>query len=269
MKHYVFKRIISLLVVFSLVFQIPLVSFALTQEQTEASTIVEKEIAEEEFVEEELSASERIVEIAKSQIGFYESGINKYTDWYYGRTTESSWCCIFVSWCAAQAGALDSAVPQRSSCDSMRNWFKLRNRYYSIYDGYVPVKGDIVFYNTEVDNTDNIHHVEIITEDGYQLVNDTVGVKSIGGNTSNLSFHGSQYVMEKFRPIDGSRAQIVGFCHPSYEISDSIIGKMYTFSDEMRTGDMRYIHSKYISLIYRIEEFWVNLFSGTYAVNLF
>lgn len=215
------------------------------------------------------SVADNIVEIAKAEIGFYEGDINKFTNWYYGRETESSWCCIFVSWCADQAGVIDSAIPQRASCESMRNWFKLRNQYYPISSGYVPVKGDIVFYNIEVDGTDDIHHVEIVTEDGYQIINDTIGVKSIGGNTSNMQYHGCQYVMEKFRPYDGPRAQIVGFCHPSYQKADRLEGKMHSFYEDIRTDNMKYIHSKYISLIYHIEEFWYNLFNGTYSIKLF
>lgn len=202
---------------------------------------------------------ENIIEIAKAEIGFYENEINKFTNWYYGRETNASWCCIFVSWCAAQAGVIETAIPQRSSCQSMRTWFKLRGEYYPIESGYVPQKGDIVFYNVDVDGTDNVNHVEIVTEDGFIISNNTVGVKSVGGNTSNLKYQGDQYVMEKIRPVDGPRAQIVGFCHPSYEKSLGIIGKIYTFNDSIRNDDMRFIHSKYISLMYRIENFWYEI----------
>ena len=213
--------------------------------------------------------SDNIVEIARAEIGFYEDDINKYTTWYYGRENGSSWCCIFVSWCAAQVGVLDSAIPQRASCSSMRNWFKLRNQYYPVDSGYSPVKGDIVFYNVDVDGTDNVNHVEIITEDGYQSVDGIIGVKSIGGNTSDPDYHGYQYVTEKFRAAESSKAQIVGFCHPSYHKADRLIGKLNSFSDEIRKGDMRFIHSKYISLIYRIENFWYNFFNMFNEIKLF
>lgn len=219
--------------------------------------------------EARIAASNEIVEIARAEIGFYECGINKYTDWYYGRETESSWCCIFVSWCASQAGVIDSAIPQRASCDSMRKWFKNKNEYYSLDSGYFPKKGDIVFYNVDVDGTDNVNHVEIVTENGYVFNGVTLGVKSIGGNTSNINYSGSQYVTEKFREIDSKRAQIVGFAHPSYEKGDWLIGKMYSFSDEIRDSNMRFIHSKYISLIIRIENFWYDLFHFFDDVKLF
>lgn len=215
------------------------------------------------------AVSDEIVEIAKAEIGFYESDINKFTDWYYGRNTESSWCCIFVSWCAAQVGVVDSAIPQRASCDAMRTWFRLRNEYYPIDSFYIPQKGDIVFYNVDVDGTDNVNHVEIVTENGYLLYNDTICVRSIGGNTSNLNYQGSQYVMEKYRPVDGPKAQVVGFCHPSYEKGEQLIGKINTYSDKMRNENMKYIHSKFISLITYLESIWYDIFNVFYNTKMF
>ncbi len=258
MKRSLTFRILSLTLAFILTFLTPVISYATAGKYTKEAT-----------EETRLAVSESIVEIAKAEIGFYESDINKYTTWYYGRENESSWCCIFVSWCAAQAGVLDSAIPQRASCNSMRNWFKMRGQYYPLESGYVPVKGDIVFYNVDVDGTDNVNHVEIVTENGFQFVGDDIGVKSVGGNTSNLQYHGCQYVMEKFRAVESKRAQIVGFCHPSYHKADRISGKLCSFSDEIRSGNMRYIHSKYISMIYHIEEFWYKIFHMFDDVKIF
>ncbi len=251
-------RIFSLFLAFLILFNSPVMSYATAGKYSK-----------EETEETRIEFCDKIVETAKSEIGFYECTTNKYTDWYYGRPTDASWCCIFVSWCAAQVGVIDSAIPQRSSCESMRTWFKLRNQYYPIESYYIPQKGDIVFYNIDVDGTDNIHHVEIITEDGYILHNDTMCVKSIGGNTSNQDYHGNQYVMEKYRPADGPKAQIVGFCHPSYEKGDRLIGKINAFSEEIRNNDMKYIHSKYISLIIRLEDFWYDIFRVFYESKLF
>lgn len=202
--------------------------------------------------------SEKIVEIARAEIGYYEGDINKFTTWYYGTETESSWCCIFVSWCADQAGVIETAIPQRNACSSMRNYFVYRDLYYPADSDYVPRKGDIVFYNTACDDTDEIHHVEIITEDGFHTKGKTVGVYSIGGNTSNQYYSGCTYVMEKFRPVDGPRAQVVGYCHPEYEKSDGLRGKFYTFTDDIRNEDMKYIHSRYIVAIYHLENYWNN-----------
>lgn len=258
MKRNISLRVVSAILAVLMLFITPVSSYATAGKYSKEAT-----------EETRKAVSDNIVEIAKSQIGFYETDINKYTTWYYGRETESSWCCIFVSWCAAQAGVLDSAIPQRASCNSMRNWFKLRGQYYPLESGYVPVKGDIVFYNVDVDGTDNVNHVEIVTENGFQFVGDDIGVRSVGGNTSNLQYHGCQYVMEKFRAVESKRAQIVGFCHPSYEKYDRLSGKINTFSDNLRTGDLRYMHSKYISLIYHIELFWYKVFHMFDNVKIF
>ncbi len=249
MKRSLIIRILSAVLAVTIFAVFPVSSYATAGKYTKEAT-----------EETRKTVAENIVEIAKNEIGFYEGDINKFTTWYYGHETESSWCCIFVSWCASQAGVIDSAIPQRSSCNSMRTWFKVRNQYYPFESGYIPVKGDIVFYNVDVDGTDNVNHVEIVTEDGFQFVGDEMGVKSIGGNTSNLKYQGCQYVMEKFRAVDSSRAQIVGFAHPSYQKADRLIGKFYSFSEEIRNDDMRHIHSRYISMIYHIEQFWFNVF---------
>lgn len=203
--------------------------------------------------------SDKIVDIALSQVGYYEDDTNKFITWYYGRPTESDWCAIFVSWCAGQAGCLDSAIPQRNACSSMRNFFKFRDEYYPVDSGYVPVKGDIVFWNTATDGTDDIHHVEIIAEDGFHTIGDSVCVKSIGGNTSNQYYHGWEYVAQKNRPVKGPRAEIVGYAHPSYEKADRLGGLIKTGIQSTRNDDLRYLNSKYIVAIYHIEKIFIRI----------
>ncbi len=199
-----------------------------------------------------------IVDVARSQIGFYEGNINKFTTWYYGYETDAYWCSIFVSWCAGQVGAANTAVPKRSACSSMKNWFELRGEYYPVDSDYVPQKGDIVFINTEVDGTDNIHHVEIITENGFFGSEKNRKIKCIGGNTSDLNFNGSEYVTEKTRPLNGTRAQIVGYANPSYEKCMGLTKDINTFSNEKTPAFFRSLHSKMISMIYHMEVLWNN-----------
>ena len=219
-----------------------------------APSFVAVDTTEPPIVEEELTVAETIVEIARSKIGFYPSNINEFTSWYYGRETDAYWCCIFVSWCADQAGALGTAVPKRASCVSMKNWFEKRGEYYPVDSGYIPQKGDIVFINTAVDGTDAIHHVDIITEDGFIKSGNTYKIRCIGGNTSDINYNGSEYVTEKTRPVDGPRAQVVGFAHPSYEKSDTIIGAIITMADDSMPNIMTYLISKLISAMDVIQE---------------
>ncbi len=239
----VFIRLVSLLLALITAFSIASPTFAV------AGTAP----LENETVETETTIPDKIVEIARAQIGFYESNINQFTKWYYGYDTDAYWCTIFVSWCAAQAGAIGTAVPRRSTVDGMRTWFKSRGEYYPATSDYVPVKGDIVFMNTEVDGSDNVHHVEIITEDGFFGTKRNPKIKCIGGNTSNLSYEGSEYVTEKTRPVNGSRATMVGYAHPSYEKSEGIMGLFYTISDVTSPAFLRLIISKIISLIQIIQ----------------
>lgn len=238
-KRYL-TAVISILLVFATVFCSTLPAFAETETPPESETT-------------ELAINEKIVEVARSKIGFYESNANEFTEWYYGYPTDAWWCTIFVSWCGAQVGASGSAIPKRSTVEGMRVWYKNKGLYYPATSDYVPVKGDIVFMNTEVDGTDNVHHVEIITEDGFFGSKSNPKIKCIGGNTSNLNYEGSEYVTEKTRPVNGSRATIVGYAHPEYEKADTISGLLNTLFDVISPSFVRLILSKFISLIQIIQ----------------
>ena len=212
------------------------------------------------------TVADEIVAAAREQKGFYENGINKFTLWYYGYDTDSYWCTIFVSWCADQVGALGTAVPKRAACLSMKNWFEMRGEFYPASSDYVPQKGDIVFLNTAVDGTDDIHHVEIVTQSGFIIKNKTVTIRSIGGNTSDINYNGSEYVTEKYRPVNGSRATVVGYAHPSYEKSTGLTGKVYTSADDTCPPFFKLVYSKMLALLFRIESFFYYL-STPLSVN--
>ena len=107
-----------------------LISFgSLTGVAIAASSTAHIELNMQKTVEEaEITADDlknKIVAVARAEEGFVESSINKFTQWYYGRETESAWCTIFVSWCAANAGAIGTAIPRRNTCSSMKRWFQM------------------------------------------------------------------------------------------------------------------------------------------------
>ena len=205
----------------------------------------------------------KIVAVARAEEGFVESSINKFTQWYYGRETESAWCTIFVSWCAANAGAIGTAIPRRNTCSSMKRWFERRGEFHSADSGYVPQKGDIAFLNTASDGTDDVHHVEIVTEDGFIKKKGAFYIKAIGGNTSDINYNGSEYVTEKTRPIISERAVVVGYANPSYEKSIGFIGELHTNRQLNMSVSASYLYSRMIALIYNIEIMWANF------INLF
>lgn len=250
MKRSVLVKILSVILSLCFVLGVATPFFASAEKTT--TSVAEEEVTEE-IVEEEVNIPDEIVEVARAQIGFYESYVNKFTTWYYGIETSAYWCSIFVSWCADQVGALGTAVPKRASVVSMKNWFEKRGQFYPVDSDYVPQKGDIVFINTAVDGTDDVHHVDIITETGFIKSGKTLKIKCIGGNTSDINYNGSEYVTEKTRPVDGPRAQVVGYAHPLYEMSTGILGSLYSITDNLMHPYIKFMYAKYIEIIYKLE----------------
>lgn len=73
----------------------------------------------------------RMAEVARSQIGTHEGpGENeqKYGAWF--GANKQSWCCMFMSWCSAQAGATYLGKPFRFSlCQAARDHAKGNSRW--------------------------------------------------------------------------------------------------------------------------------------------
>ncbi|MBR4858417.1 MAG: CHAP domain-containing protein [Clostridia bacterium] len=244
-------RITAVILVISTLLGLSFSSFAAGGNLSSSVTVQQTDNSVEET--EELPIADEIVNVARSKIGYYPSNINEFTTWYYGVETDAYWCSIFVSWCAAQVGAIGTAVPKRASCDTMRQWFINKGEYYPATSDYVPQRGDIVFINTAVDGTDDVHHVEIVTESGFFDANKNPKVKCIGGNTSDINYNGSEYVTEKTRPVNSSRATLVGYAHPSYEDSEGLMGSLYTLADKLNPSFVTYIFSKIISILPKLQ----------------
>lgn len=113
-----------------------------------------------------------MVQTALTQEG---NGGELYWNWY-GFEEEVEWCACFVSWCADQCGYLDNGVmPRFSLCSDGVEWFDARGQF---EDGsYVPVMGDIIFFDWEGDGS--VDHVGIVesVESGR--------VHTIEGNSGN------------------------------------------------------------------------------------
>ncbi len=240
-------KIVSVALVLATLLGISVSSFAANDKFLLSDSVQTSEPVEGET--EERTIAEAIVDVARSKIGFYPSNINEFTTWYYGFETDAYWCSIFISWCADQVGALGTAVPKRSSVDAMKQWFVNKNQFYPASSDYVPQKGDILFINTALDGTDDVHHVDIITEDGFITNRGTRYVKCIGGNTSDINYNGSEYVTEKSRPVSGPRAVVVGYAHPDYVSSEGVLGSLYTIFDNISPSFVTYLYSKFISFL--------------------
>ena len=113
-----------------------------------------------------------MVAVAQSQIG--NVGGEPYWSWwgYYDRV---DWCAIFVSWVADQCGYLDAGVlPRMEGVLPYVEWFIQHNQWQS--RDFVPLPGDIIFFDWDGDGLAN--HVGIVArvEDGI--------VYTVEGNTA-------------------------------------------------------------------------------------
>lgn len=89
---------------------------------------------------------DKFVSIAISQIGYREGSdnSNKYGEWF--GMNDEPWCAIFVSWCANEAGILNTLVPKYASCEIGADYYKNKKRFKTRESGYTPKKGDIIFF---------------------------------------------------------------------------------------------------------------------------
>ncbi len=101
--------------------------------------------------------NQAILSVALSQEG---NDGSTYWSWY-GFDSRVSWCACFVSWCAEQCGPIvDGTIPRFSLCSDGAAWYQQNGRF---RDGsYVPVAGDIIFFDWG--NDGSINHVGIVIE---------------------------------------------------------------------------------------------------------
>ena len=100
-----------------------------------------------------------IISVAKSQLG--QKGGQPYWSWY-GFNDRVAWCACFVSWCANQCGLIENGqIPRYSVCDNGIAYFKEKNRWQDRETGYLPVQGDVIFFNwLEKDENGNLYQDE-------------------------------------------------------------------------------------------------------------
>ena len=142
--------------------------------------------------------NELLINIAKKEIGNNESnkGYLKYMN-YYPEDPSQPWCAIFVSWCADQAGFIQSGIiPKYESCSTGVSWFQSKNAFHKEGSGYTPQPGDIVFFGPGGGS-----HTGIVVK------SDANNVYTIEGNTSDM-------VAEKTRPR--ATGYVYGYGTPAY-----------------------------------------------------
>jgi cell wall-associated NlpC family hydrolase len=93
-----------------------------------------------------------VVDIAKSQLNYRETGNN---DTIYGKwfgLNNQPWCAMFVSWCYDQAGLVSKVAAQTkkgfASCDAGLKWFTKKNKIVPVGQAQA---GDLVFFQFDKD----------------------------------------------------------------------------------------------------------------------
>ena len=140
-----------------------------------------------------------LVAVAESQLGYTESdanflvtedgavkGYTRYGAWYAGGNgtdfSYADWCACFVSFCLNHAGVSSDEFPYAAGCTDWITLLTERGQYEQ-KSNYTPKPGDIVFIDTNEDETAD--HVGIVTEV------DESAVKTIEGNRADAVGRGS------------------------------------------------------------------------------
>ena len=158
-----------------------------------------------------MATAEKILEIARSQIGTRESPANsdnvKYNTAYYGREVSGKypWCAVFVWWVFREAGASDMYYGggETAYCPTLMSFHKKQK-----VTDYRP--GDIVFFNFS--GRSSAGHVGICESwDGTYIT-------TIDGNTGSASEDNGGAVLRRRR----HKKFIVGAYRPEYQEDDDM-----------------------------------------------
>lgn len=146
---------------------------------------------------------ERIVQIALQE----ENNLSGAKYWNYVMGSQfvngdvTPWCACFVSWCANEAGLIDSGiVPKAAAVRAYHRFYADKGRFHYASEGYTPQPGDFIVFGQDT-------HIGIVqyVENGR--------VVTIEGNTSD-AVHSRSYAI-------GSD-YITGYCNPEYPAGTTI-----------------------------------------------
>ena len=156
---------------------------------------------------------DKFLTIALSQVGYKEKKSNKdldsktanagsgnytkYGKWY--GLNPAPWCCMFVSWCANEAGILGTLIPKYKGAGTGYNWFKNRNQL-----TMKPKAGDIGFLKPTKKSATSSHTFIVYKVDGNIIAtiegNENNGVVQIHRKLTDkniLGFGSVKYPKEK------------------------------------------------------------------------
>lgn len=150
----------------------------------------------------------KVLNIARSQLGYREGRNNntKFGRWY--GMNNVSWCDIFISWVGVTANARD-IVGRAAYTPSHAQWFRSQNRW-----GTVPRRGAIVFFDFP-DAVHRIQHVGIV-----ESVRSDGRIVTIEGNTA--SGLGNQSNGNGVYRRVRSQSMVVGYGYPAYAREENV-----------------------------------------------
>lgn len=196
-----------------------------------------------------------IYEVAKTQVGYYEgmekyASYTKYGDWYHDYMNvedafiTAPWCAMFVSWCSYQAGTID-VTGSYAYCPYWVSYFKNAGKWHNRDSGYIPIKGDIIFY---ADDGSLSSHVGIVYESNRSKV------YTIEGNTEDSCKYRSYYLDDTY---------ILGYGTPAYK------GEVNTVVPELPTpvtGETVYITGYNAQMSWGTANLFTKDFTGSNTV---
>ena len=129
-------------------------------------------------IERVSSTSQNIVSVAESQLGYTESKLNfkvgddgvrrgytRYGQWF--GNTHGEWSTMFSCFCLRYGGA--ETVPISAGAEAMRVMWEEQELYYEP-SFYLPIPGDIVFLDTDLDSSADATAVIVEVNDGTVTV---------------------------------------------------------------------------------------------------
>lgn len=157
-----------------------------------------------------------MVSIAQAQLG--NDGYKYYT--WYGFSYRVDWCAIFMSWCANQAGYTlvnpsdtstgEDLFPRYSIVGDGAEWFNTHNRlqsgnYYG--GGYIPKRGDIVFFTWSGDpRIGGLDHTGIVESYDNGIVTTIEG--NSGDRVKRQTYGIGESCLAYFGLMDGAFASV-------------------------------------------------------------
>lgn len=172
-----------------------------------------------------MATANDIIKIAEKEVGTKEKPANsnkvKYNTKYYGKEVSGSsypWCCVFVWWVFAAAGASDLFYggKKTANCGTLYTYHK--NKGQSIKGNYKP--GDIIFFNFS--GKTSTEHVGICIE--YNKSKGTI--TTIDGNTGTTNEANGGAVMYRTRALK----YVVAAYRPKYSSAAAPDRKTYAIN---------------------------------------